>query len=87
MTTNPITTEGTGSGWPDPTEPGVPAQALYDGRHWLVDPAGGEMTIGRWSPDFWSWMLSPTLERLSPEEISHMNYLGAGQPPSGSRQD
>jgi hypothetical protein len=76
MTTEPITTGGAGRGWPDPTEPGVPAEALHDGYHWLVDPAGGEAIAGQWSPDAWSWMLSRVLERLGPKEMSYMDYLG-----------
>jgi hypothetical protein len=32
---NASVTAGTGSGWPDPTEPGVPAASLQDGYHWL----------------------------------------------------
>jgi hypothetical protein len=58
----------TGSGWPDPTEPGVPAEALHDGYHWLGYQDGGRATAGQWSPDSWSWILSQIPERLSPQE-------------------
>jgi hypothetical protein len=78
MTTDPITTGGTGRGWPDPTEPGVPAAALQDGYHWLDD---GVPTIGQWSPDSWSWIFNQITDRLCPEEVGHMNYLGPIRPP------
>jgi hypothetical protein len=69
-------------GWPDPTELGVPAAALHDGYHWLVNPApGGAATIGQWSPDSWSWKLSYVPYRQCPKDMSHMNYLGPIRPP------
>jgi hypothetical protein len=85
MTTDPITTGGTGSGWPDPTEPGVPAAALHDGFHWLAYQDGGPSTIGQWSPDAWTWIISQIPGRMSPEEVAHMNYIGQCSPPNRSR--
>jgi hypothetical protein len=82
MATDPITAGGTGRGWPDPTEPGVPAAALHDGYHWLQKQDGREATVGRWSPDSWSWALSEMLDRLDPKEVSHMDYLGPCREPS-----
>jgi hypothetical protein len=67
---------GIGSGWPDPTEPGVPAAALDDGYHWLGCPDNSIMTVAQWSPDSWSWIVSRTSDRLRPEEMEYMNYIG-----------
>jgi hypothetical protein len=72
---------GIGSGWPDPTEPGVPAAALDDGYHWLGCPDNSIMTVAQWSPDSWSWIVSEISDRLCPEEMDHMNYIGPCVPP------
>jgi hypothetical protein len=76
MTTNPAAAEGIGSGWPDPTEPGVPAWGLEDGYHWLASQDGGGARIGQWSPDSWSWIMRQTADCLCPREACHMDYLG-----------
>jgi hypothetical protein len=67
---------GTGRGWPDPTEPGVPAASLQDGYHWLGYQDGGSLMVAQWSPDSWSWILGQISDRLCPEEIDGMNYHG-----------
>jgi hypothetical protein len=85
MTTDPITAGGTGRGWPDPTEPGVPAAALHDGYHWLQEHDGG-LIVAQWSPDSWSWILGQNSGRFCPEEMDHFNYLGPSRPPPRSRQ-
>jgi hypothetical protein len=84
MTADPPTA-GVGSGWPDPTEPGVPAASLQDGYHWLCHQDGGAPMIAQWAPDSWSWILAQISDRLRPEEMDHMNYLGPVPPPSSSR--
>jgi hypothetical protein len=71
-----------GGGWPDPTEPGVPAAALDDGYHWLGCPDSNIMTVVQWPPDSWSWIVSQTSDRLCPEEMGHMNYIGPCPPPA-----
>ena len=76
MTTDSTTTGGSGTGWPSPTEPGVPAHSLQGGYHWLAFPPGSVPTVGQWSPDVWSWALKKHANRLSPKEIYQMNYLG-----------
>jgi hypothetical protein len=86
MITDPIITDGTGSGWPDLTEPGVPAEALRKGYHWLANQDDGVVIVGQWSPDSRSWILSQIAERLCPKEMDHMNYLGSCRSPSSSRQ-
>jgi hypothetical protein len=73
MTTPPPTI---GQGWPDPTEPGVPAAALQDGYHWLASQDGGVARIGLWSPDSWSWIMSQIPDRMRPDEMCHVDYLG-----------
>jgi hypothetical protein len=86
MATDPITTDGSGRGWPDPSEPGVPAEALHDGYHWLGDPTDGDANIAQWDPDSWSWSAGLGADLLGPEEVKHMNYLGPCRLPPGSPQ-
>jgi hypothetical protein len=83
VATFPDDTLGTGTGWPDPTEPGVPAASLQDGYHWLGSRDGGCPVIAQWSPDSWSWIFAQITDRLMPEEIDGMNYLGPVPPPAG----
>jgi hypothetical protein len=70
-----------GSGWPDPSEPGVPAQALHDGFHWMAWPRTGVVTIGEWAPDIWLWVISYLGEFADPNEMQHLNYIGPCAPP------
>jgi hypothetical protein len=83
MTTDPITSGGVGSGWPDPTEPGVPVSALQDGYHWLRYQDGGSAVIRQWSPDSWSWIVAEMPDRLCPKEVSCMDYIGPCPQPKG----
>jgi hypothetical protein len=85
MTTDPTTTGHIGRGWPDPTEPGVPAASLHDGFHWLAYHDGDSSTIGQWLPDAWAWIISQMPGRMSPEKVAHMNYIGQCSPPNRSR--
>jgi hypothetical protein len=75
-----------GTGWPDPTEPGVPAASLQDGYHWLGYQEGGCLVVAQWSPDSWSWIFAQIADRLMPEEIDGMNYHGPCVPPDSSQQ-
>lgn len=84
MTTDPTTTGHIGSGWPDPTEPGVPARGLEDGYHWLQWQDDRSIVFALWEPDTWSWIVFWCDDRLCPEEMDHFNYLGPCRPPSGS---
>ena len=84
MSTEPTNTGGIGKGWPDLAEPGVPAGALQNGDHWLTYPEGGVPVIGQWSPDSWSWIVSEIPDRMCPEEMDLMNYLGPRLPPERS---
>jgi hypothetical protein len=85
MPTNSLAIDDIGSGWPVPTEPGVPAEALRHGYHWLAYHNDGAVIVGQWSPDARSWLVNSAMDRLCPEEMGHMNYLGPCLPPGGSR--
>jgi hypothetical protein len=74
-----------GSGWPDPTEPGVPAEALHDGYHWLQRQDDDVPFIGQWAPDSWSWIVAWMPDRLCPKEMDHLHYIGPCPLPSKSR--
>jgi hypothetical protein len=78
--TFPDGTVGTGSGWPDPTEPGVPAASLQDGYHWLKR-SDGELTVAQWSSDSWSWIMGQIACRFSPKEMAHFDYIASCVPP------
>jgi hypothetical protein len=81
MATDPLTSGSIGSGWPDPSKPGVPLQPAQDGFHWLKRP-DGELTVAQWSPDTWSWIVIQGARRLGPKEMNHMNYRGPCVPPA-----
>jgi hypothetical protein len=66
----------TNLGWPDPTEPGVPNEALHDGLHWLSEQDGGAPWVALWAPDSWAWIVASAPDRLRPEEMDHLHYLG-----------
>lgn len=86
MTTDPTTTGNIGSGWPDPTEPGVPAASGNDGYHWLQWQDGGCPFIAQWAPDSWSWIVAQMPDRMCPEEINGAHYIGPCPMPSGLHQ-
>jgi hypothetical protein len=70
-----------GTGWPDPTEPGVPAAALEGGFHWMRWPVTGTWTIGEWAPEVWGWVISYNIDVVGPEQMAHLNYEGRAMPP------
>jgi hypothetical protein len=52
-----------------------------DGFHWLKR-SDGELTVAEWASDSWSWTVSQISDRLYPEEMDHMNYIGPCVPPA-----
>jgi hypothetical protein len=53
-------------------EPGVPAEALRHGYHWLANQNDGAVIVRQWSPDDRSWLVNSARDRLCPKEMDHM---------------
>jgi hypothetical protein len=70
-----------GRGWPDPSEPGVPAGALEDGFHWMRWPSTGVLTVGQWCADNRAWVTCYLGTAALPEQLAHLDYAGRITPP------
>jgi hypothetical protein len=69
-----------GRGWPNPSEPGVPALPLENGFHWMAWASTGALTVGQWDADLWMWVLCYLGCFTEPKDMAHLNYLGIARP-------